>query len=44
MFEFDNVPFYMGEMRFFDCQFGNDYKYRSCVKEFKGSRFCLQST
>ena len=41
MFEFDDVPFYM---RFFDCQFGNDYKYSSHVKVFKGSRLCLQST
>ena len=44
MFEFDNMPFYMGEMRFFYCQFGNDYKYRSRMKVSKGGRLCLQST
>ena len=44
MFEFNNIPFSMGEVRFFDCQFGQDYKCKSRMKQPRGSRVCLQTT
>ena len=34
----------MGEVRFFDCQFGQDYKCKSRMKQPRGGRVCLQTT
>ena len=44
MFEFNNIPFSMGEVRFFDCQFGQDYKCKSRMKQLRGGHVCLQTT
>ena len=41
-FEFENTPFSMGEMRFLDCQFGHNYKFKSVRNQ--GKRLWLQGT
>ena len=44
MFEFNNILFSMGEVQFFDCQFGQDYKCKSRMKQLRGGGVCLQTT